>query len=206
MKRFLSAFCIFLVIFSAIIAYVQLGPIRTVLGIQKSFRIGDIASLNNFIDFENIRESLKLQIRSYINQKNLIELENPLLRSLYSSFSYGIIDGVVEEYIQPKEIQHLFDFTKRSIDKALLEENNGELQAINYSEQNWLALAREYQAVCDFKFKSWSKFEIYFKESKTEPMSLGLFAGTQISFQRDGINWKVNDIIFSESFFESKLR
>ena len=45
------------VLLGAIVAYVQLGPIRTVMGIQKSFRTGDMASLlDNSIDFEAVRE------------------------------------------------------------------------------------------------------------------------------------------------------
>ena len=60
--------------------------------------------------------------------------------------------------------------------------------------------------VCDFDYISWSEFEVSLKESITEPISLALFAGTRIRFQRNGINWKVNDIIFPESYFESRLR
>ena len=43
------------------------------------------------------------------------------------------------------------------------------------------------------------------KESITEPTSLALFAGTRIRFQRNGIDWKVNDIIFTESFFKKQI-
>ena len=45
MKRFLSVLCMVVVLLGAIIAYVQLGPIRAVMGIQKCFRSGDMASL-----------------------------------------------------------------------------------------------------------------------------------------------------------------
>ena len=201
MKRFLSALCMVVVLLGAIVAYVQLGPIRTVMGIQKSFRTGDMASLDNSINFEAVRESMKLQMRSYMNRRDFIQSENPLLKTLYSSFSYSFIDSMVDEYLKPKAIQSLFDFSEQAKGVALADENERDNEGAN-----WFALAQEYQALCDFEYSSWSEFEASLKESITEPISLALFAGTRIRFQRNGINWKVNDIIFPESFFESKLR
>lgn len=201
MKRFVSALFIIVVLLGAIVAYVQFGPIRTVMGIQKSFRTGDMASLDNSIDFEALRESMKLQMRSYMNRQEFIQSENPLLQTLYSSFSYSFIDSMVEEYLQPKAIQSLFDFSERTKNAAMADGNERD-----NAGANWLAVAREYQALCDFDYRSWSEFEVSLKESITEPISLALFAGTRIRFQRNGIDWKVNDIIFPESFFESKLR
>ena len=206
MKQFVSALCMVVVLLGAIVAYVQLGPIRTVMGIQKSFRTGDMASLDNSIDFEAVRESMKSQMRSYMNQQDFIQSENPLLQTLYSSFSYSFVDSVVEEYLQPKAIQSLFDFSERAKVLVLANENEEELLAEYNSGANWLAVAREYQALCNFEYRSWSEFEVSLKESIIEPISLALFAGTRIRFQRNGIDWKVNDIIFPESFFESKLR
>ena len=206
MKRFVSALCIFVVILGAIFAYVQLGPIRTVMGIQKSFRTGDMTSLDYTIDFEAVRESMKLQIRSYMNRQDFIQSENPLLQKLYSSFSYSFIDSMVEEYLQPKAIQSLFDFSERAKDAASADVDEEEFLIKDNPGANWLAVAREYQALCNFDYMSWSQFEVSLKESITEPTSLALFAGTRIRFQRNGIDWKVNDIIFPESFFESKLR
>ena len=206
MKRFVSALCIVVVLLGTIVAYVQLGPIRTVMGIQKSFRTGDMASLDNLIDFEAVRESMKLQMRSYMNRQDFIQSENPLLQTLYSSFSYSFIDSIVEEYLQPKAIQSLFDFSERTMDTALANGNEKELLSEDNVGANWLAVAREYQALCDFEYRSWSEFEVSLKKSITEPISLTLFAGIRIRFQRNGIDWKVSDIIFPESFFESKLR
>ena len=173
---------------------------------QKSFRTGDMASLDNSIDFEAVRESMKSQMRSYMNQQDFIQSENPLLQTLYSSFSYSFVDSVVEEYLQPKALQSLFDFSERAKVLVLVNENEEELLAKYNSGANWLAVAREYQALCNFEYRSWSEFEVSLKESIIEPISLALFAGTRIRFQRNGIDWKVNDIIFPESFFESKLR
>ena len=201
MKRFVSAFYMVVVLLGAIVVFVQLGPIRTVMGIQKSFRTGDIASLDNSIDFEAVRGSMKLQIRSYLIQQDFIRSENPLLQTLYSSFSYSFIDSMVDEYLKPKAIQSLFDFSERAKDVALSDGDERDNVGAN-----WLALAREYHDLCDFEYRSWSEFEVSLKESITKPISLALFAGTRIRFQRNGIVWKVNDIIFPESFFESKLR
>ena len=206
MKRFVLASCIVVVLLGGIVSYVQLGPIRTLLSIQKSFRIGDMELLDNSIDFEAVQESMKLQIRSYINRQDSMQSENPLLQTLYSSFSYSFIDSIVKEYLQPKAIQSLFDFSERTTDAALTDGNQGKLLTEDNSGVNWLALVREYQALCDFEYRSWSEFELSLKESITRPISLALFAGTRIRFQRNGIDWKLNDIIFPESFFESKLR
>ena len=38
MKRFVLASCIVVVLLGGIVSYVQLGPIRTLLSIQKSFQ------------------------------------------------------------------------------------------------------------------------------------------------------------------------
>ena len=206
MKRFVLTSCIVVVLLGGIVSYVQLGPIRTLLSIKKSFRIGDMELLDNSIDFEAVQESLKLQIRSYIDRQELIQSENPLLQTLYSSFSYSFIDSMVKEYLQPKAIQSLFDFSERTTDAALTDGNQGKLLTEDNSGVNWLALVQEYQALCDFEYRSWSEFELSLKESITRPISLALFAGTRIRFQRNGIDWKLNDIIFPESFFESKLR
>ena len=206
MKRFVSALCIVVVLLGAIVAIVQLGPIRTVMEIQKSFRMGDMASLDNSIDFEAVRDSMKIQMRSYMNRQDFIQSENPLLQTLYSSLSYSFIDSLVEEYLQPHAIQSLFDFSERTKNAALADGNQEELLAEYNARTNWLAVAREYQALCDFDYRSWSEFEVSLKELITEPISLALFAGTRIRFQRNGIDWKVIDIIFPESFFESKLR
>ena len=206
MKRFVLASCIVVVLLGGIVSYVQLGPIRTLLSIQKSFRVGDMELLDNSIDFEAVQESLKLQIRSYINRQDSMQSENPLLQTLYSSFSYSLIDSMVKEYLQPKAIQSLFDFSERTIDAAITDGNQEKLLTEDNSGVNWLALAREYQALCDFEYRSWSEFELSLKESITKPISLALFAGTRIRFQRNGVDWKLNDIIFPESFFESKLR
>ena len=206
MKRFVLASYIVVVLLGGIVSYVQLGPIRTLLSIQKSFRVGDMELLDNSIDFEAVQESLKLQIRSYINRQDSMQSENPLLQTLYSSFSYSLIDSMVKEYLQPKAIQSLFDFPERTIDAAITDGNQEKLLTEDNSGVNWLALAREYQALCDFEYRSWSEFELSLKESITKPISLALFAGTRIRFQRNGVDWKLNDIIFPESFFESKLR
>ena len=92
MKRFVLASCIVVVLLGGIVSYVQLGPIRTLLSIQKSIRVGDMELLDNSIDFEAVQESLKLQIRSYINRQDSMQSENPLLQTLYSSFSYSLIE------------------------------------------------------------------------------------------------------------------
>ena len=206
MKRFVSVLCFFVFLLVGVVAYVQLGPIRTVIGIQKCFRIGDMASLNNSIDFEAVRASMKLQMRSYMNRQDFIQSENPLLQTLYSSFSYRLIDSMVEEYLQPKAIQSLFDFSEQAKNVAFADENEEELLAEDNAEANWFTVAQEYKAFCDFDYRSWSEFEVSLKESINEPISLALFAGTRIRFQRIGIDWKVNDIIFPESFFESKIQ
>ena len=201
MKRFLSVIFLVAVLLGTVFAYVQLGPIRTVWGIQESFRSGDMESLNNSIDFEAVRESLKLQMRHYINQQDLIEFEDPLLQTLYSSFSYGFIDGMVDEYLQPEKIQTLFDFSEHTKDTVFAKDS----LADESQGQDWLAIAQEYLALCDFEYTSWSEFEVSFKEGITKPISIALFAGTRIRFQRNGIDWKVNDIIFPDSFFESEF-
>ena len=116
MKNFPTVLFIFAFFLCTAFAYIQLGPIRTVIGIQQSLRSGDTELLNKSIDFKAVRESLKLQIQHFINQHNLIKSEDPLLEVLYSSFSYGVIDGVVNEYLQPEKLQSLFGFHEHKKD------------------------------------------------------------------------------------------
>lgn len=206
MKRFVPVFYIFVILLVATVAYVQLGPIQTVFSIHKSFRMGDMESLDRSIDFKAVRESMKLQMRSYLDRQDFIQSENSLLQTLYSGFSYSFIDSIVEEYMQPKVIQSLFDSSEQSKNKALANRNLEELVIEDNTGSNWLALALEYKALCDFEYRSWNDFELSLKESIHKPISLALFAGTRIRFHRNGIFWRVNDIIFPDSFFESKLR
>ena len=205
MKRLVSVFFILLVLVGAIVAYVQLGPIRTVLGIQQSFRSGDMDSLDESIDFEAVRASLKLQMRYHLNEQKLIETENPLLQTLYTSVSYSLIDGMVDEYLKPEMIQSLFDFSEPAVGEVAGNVPLGDSFVDEKEGKGWLAVAREYQALCDFDYTSWSEFEVSLKETIREPVSLALLAGTRVRFQRNGIYWKVIDIIFPKSFFKSKF-
>lgn len=206
MKRFVPALCIIIFLLSSVGTFIQLGPLRTVLDIRKSFRTGDMELLNNSINFEAVRDSVKSQMLHYLNEKDFIESEDPFLKSLFSSFSYSFVDGMVEEYLQPNKVQSLFDFTERVVDTSLVDESQERLLNGDNIEKNWFVLAKEYQALCKFKYTSWSEFEFSLKESIKEPISLALFAGTCVKFQRNGLDWKVYDIIFPESFFENKLR
>ena len=206
MKRLIIVFLIAIVFFGATFVYVQLGPIRTVMGIQQSLISENTESLNDFIDFDALRESLKLQMRRYINEEYSFKSENPLLQTLYSSFSYNLIDGMVDEYLEPKSIQSLFDLTIYAKDKASNAGNLDQLLTDTTGGQNWLAIAREYQALCDFKFISYSEFELSLKEKISEPVALALLAGTRIRFLRKGMDWTVNDIVFPESFFTKEFK
>lgn len=206
MKRLIIVLLIAIVLFGATFAYVQLGPVRTVMGIQQSFISEDTESLNDFIDFDAVRESLKLQMRQHLNEENLVKSENPLLQTLYSSFSYNLIDGMVDVYLESKSIQSLFDLSMYAKDKASGIGNLDQSLTDTTEDQNWLAIAREYQALCDFKFISYSEFEVSLKENISEPVALALLAGTRIRFLRSGMNWKVNDIVFPESFFTKEFK
>jgi hypothetical protein len=205
MKRFLTVFCIVSVLLGSIFAYVQLGPIRTILGIQKSFHEGDVESLNDSINFESVRASLKVQVRDQIDGRNFFEAESPLLQTLYSSFSYSLMDSMVDEYLKPETLHSLFDLSEDENDALTGEENRAESFTDEGEGQNWMAIALEYQALCDFEYSSWDTFEVKIKETVTEPVSFALFAGTRVSFQRSGMDWKVCDIIFPKSFFQASL-
>ena len=206
MRRIILACTTIFILSSTIFAYVQLGPLRTIWGIQKSFRTANAESLPDFINFDAVRESLKLQIRHHINVENLFKSETPLLQSLYSSFSYNLIDGMVDEYLAPKSIQPLFDNLIYAKDKASGIGNLDQSLADTTEDQNWLVTALGYIALCDFRFISYSEFEVSLKENTSEPAADNLFAGTRIRFLRSGMNWKVNDIVFPESFFTKEFK
>ena len=119
-------------------------------GHSKSFRTGDMASLDNSIDFEAVRESMKLQMRSYMNQQDLFS-QRILFCKLYTLvFLIAFIDSMVEEYLQPKAIQSLFDFSERAKGLVLVNENEEELVTEDNSGANWLAVAREYPSLVQF--------------------------------------------------------
>ena len=160
MKRLIIVLLIAILLFGATFAYVQLGPFRTVMGIQQSLMSEDPELLNNFIDFDAVRESLKLQMRYQINEENFVKSENPFLQTLYSSFSYKLIDGMVDEYLEPKSIKSLFDLSVYAKDEALSAGNLDQSLTSTSIDQNWWTIAREYQALCDFKFISYSEFEL----------------------------------------------
>lgn len=206
MKRILSIFFILFVLLGSVFAYVQLGPVRTVMNIQKSFHTGDLESLNDSIDFEAVRISLKQQVRDQIDQQNFFESESPLMKTLYSSLSYSLMDSMVDEYLKPETMQSLFQISQPSNDEVSdLANHTGELKT-KKGKQNWFGLAREYLALCDFAYRSWGEFEISLKESINKPVSLAMFAGTRIQFKRSGMDWKVSDIIFPEAFLANEFK
>lgn len=206
MKRINSAFLIAIILLFLIAAYIQLGPIRTVLRIQNSFKEGDMKSLDKSIDFEAIRESMKIQMHSYINQQDLNELDNLLIESLYLNISYGLIDSMVDDYLQPKTLQSIVNFTESSLDESTEKKNKAEPIDHYHSSDNWVNIILKLRNFCKMEYTSWSEFEISLKHTIKGPVQLAMFSGTRICFKRYGTYWKVNDIIFSESFLRSKLQ
>ena len=100
MKRWLA---VLFLILSAFLAWVQLGPIRTVWGIQACIRSGEAERLGQYIDFPAIRSDLKAQIRSKIEASQLVDAEDPM-HFLMAQLSAQFTDTLVDGFLNPETL------------------------------------------------------------------------------------------------------
>ena len=194
MKRWLA---VLFLILSAFLAWVQLGPIRTVWGIQACIRSGEAERLGQYIDFPAIRSDLKAQIRSKIEASQLVDAEDPM-HFLMAQLSTQFTDTLVDGFLNPETIA--------SIVNAAVSEDEGEggseseglggrdgfdLEAIRSNPYTQAVLNR-----FAFRYLSWTQFELVIENEDSD------YNQAQVLFERRGfdLNWKITQFTLPYDF------
>lgn len=192
MKRWLA---VLFLILSAFLAWVQLGPIRTVWGIQACIRSGEAERLGQYIDFPAIRSDLKAQIRSKIEASQLVDAEDPM-HFLMAQLSTQFTDTLVDGFLNPETIA--------SIVNAAVSEDEGEggseseglgggldLEAIRSNPYTQAVLNR-----FAFRYLSWTQFELVIENEGSD------YNQAQVLFERRGLdlNWKITQFTLPYDF------
>ena len=197
MKRWLA---VLFFILSAFLAWVQLGPIRTVWGIQACIRNGEAERLGQYIDFPAIRSDLKGQIRSKIEASQLVDSEDPM-RFLMAQLSTQFTDTLVDGFLNPETIASVVNAPMRessqvSSDDEGMGESEGlgggglDLEAIRSNPYTQAVLNR-----C-FSLLSWTQFELVIENEGSD------YNQAQVLFERRGLdlNWKITQFTLPYDF------
>ena len=81
--------------------YVQLGPFRSAYGIHQSIVQGAYSNLERYIDFPELRDATKSQLRSYLAEMSRGEFSDPSMQLLFSGFSMRFTEWLVDGVRNP---------------------------------------------------------------------------------------------------------
>lgn len=179
--------------------YVQLGPFRAAYGIHQSIEREDFSNLERYIDFSELREATKAQLRSYLAEVSRGEFSDPSMQLLFSGLSMSFSDGLVDGFLQPENLASLL-----AISKGVESENSlgmeGDVASDRglslYEITTGLARVPEW---CAMRYLSWSEFEVTVIKSDSP------LVGTQIFFQRRGVDWVLSSVRFADAFWRASL-
>ena len=200
MKRLRWLAVLFLIV-SAFLAWVQLGPIRTVWGIQACIRSGEAERLGQYIDFPAIRSDLKAQIRSKIEASQLVDVEDPM-HFLMAQLSTQFTDTLVDGFLNPETIASIVnaavsESSQVSSDDEGVGESEGlgggglDLEAIRSNPYTQAVLNR-----FAFRYLSWTQFELVIENEGSD------YNQAQVLFERRGLdlNWKITQFTLPYDF------
>ena len=178
MKRWLL-FVFFIFVFSSL--WIQLGPIRTIWGIQDCVRNGRAEDLGRYIDFPSVRSDLKTQIRSKVQASNILDAEEPM-HMLFSQLSTQFTDNLVDGFLNPETIASLVN-ASASGNSGTVKEGTEKGVSIDFIQSD--KLAQEWLNRFEFSYLSWGQFEVLIKKADSE------FNQARVLFERRGINWVI---------------
>ncbi len=177
--------------------YVQLGPFRSAYGIHQSIVQGDYSNLERYIDFPKLRDATKSQLRSYLAEMSRGEFSDPSMQLLFSGFSMSFTDGLVDGFLQPENLASLLAISKGiELEDSLTTEEALDKKLSFYEMAEGLSQLPEW---CSMRYLSWSEFEVTFIKSDFP------LVGTQVFFQRRGLDWVISSLRFSDLFWQDVL-
>lgn len=163
------------------ISYVAAGPFVTINDIRSAIKQGDSEALSSSVDFPVLRSNLKEQLNALMVKELASEIDDNPFAALGMAVTAKLTDGIVETFVTPYGLAHLMSGERpsRSEKKATSSAPlNGKLfRNVRYS----------YDSVS--KFSAWVKDDV----------------GGEIRFvfSRDGISWKLSNIILPDSLFRN---
>ncbi len=177
--------------------YVQLGPFRAAYGIYQSIEQGNYSNLERYIDFSELREETKSQLRSYLAEMSHEKFSDPSMHLLFSGLSMSFTDGLVDGFLQPENIASLLAISKGvELENSLNAEEASDEKLSLYEMAEGLLKLPEW---CSMRYLSWSEFEVTFIKSDST------LVGTQVFFQRQALDWVLTSVRFSDVFWRESL-
>ena len=177
--------------------YAQLGPFRAAYGIHQSIEREDFSKLERYIDFPELREATKSQLRSYLADMSRGEFSDPSMQLLFSGWSMSFTDGLVDGFLQPENLASLLAISRGvEWENSLTTDEAVDQKLSLYEIAAGLSRLSEW---CSLRYLSWSEFAVTFIKSDSP------LVGTQIFFQRRGLDWVLSSVRFSDVFWQDAL-
>ena len=177
--------------------YAQLGPFRAAYGIHQSIEREDFSKLERYIDFPELREATKSQLRSYLADMSRGEFSDPSMQLLFSGLSMSFTDGLVDGFLQPENLASLLAISRGvEWENSLTTDEAVDQKLSLYEIAAGLSRLSEW---CSLRYLSWSEFAVTLIKSDSP------LVGTQIFFQRRGLDWVLSSVRFSDVFWQDAL-
>lgn len=179
MKKTLLAIPVLLVL-----AYIVALPYITVYQIRDAVKNHDSSALSDHIDFPSVRQSLKDQLNAKLMGKMQGDdmKDNPFA-ALGMAFAGPIVDKMVEAYVTPAGVAQLMEGEKPSLKKK-------KITTPSDGATTGAASEPEKEKPLDdvaLGYKSSNRFEVEDKKK-----------GLRVVLRRQGLDWKVTEIILPE--------
>jgi hypothetical protein len=99
-------------LFAALLAYVVMGPYRTLDAIREAVRTEDASALARHVDFPALRASLKAQLGDRLVREAGANLQSSLLGAFGLRVATGLVDGMVDSMVTPAGLGALMEGRK----------------------------------------------------------------------------------------------
>ncbi len=202
MKKFIG---FLLVIILVMVGYFFATPYLALNNMKNAYDNKDYDTLISYVDFPSVRQDIKEQLNTVIQQKiqgksetasfvdgmEDLGMNKETMINLSTTFATGIINNAIDEYVTAENVQKNLEkgdanFNKlKNIASDLPLKQNGSEIANNKPENT-----TEETADIDYKthYLSVNKFAVEASSTKIENEKL------TIIMERDGLNWKITQI------------
>ncbi len=158
-----------------LLAYVALGPYRTVDAIGDAIDGQDAAALARQVDFPALRSSLKAQLTDRLVREAGEDVQASALGTIGLSIAGGLVGGVVDTMVTPPGLGALME--GRKVGKRFTD---------TFSTPSSTTAAQKPFAGAAYRYESSSRFTATVETAKHQPV---VFVIT-----RDGLRWRLSDI------------
>jgi hypothetical protein len=172
MKKWLALVAVALL---ALLAYVAVGPYRTVHAIGDAIERQDAAALSKQVDFPALRSSLKAQLTDRIVRGAGDEVQASAMGAIGLSIAGGLVGGVVDTMVTPLGLGAIME--GRKVGRRFTD---------TFSPAPAGTPARKPFEDAVYRYESASRFTATFDSIDRQPVVFVL--------TRDGLRWRLSDI------------